>query len=97
MNSGTGAYVCSSRLGGQVELPPGGFLVEAPAFAAFHASSWAGRRYESSPLFTLRSLDQQPLSQSHRVRVYHAFGGNQISLGKITQAVKTEMVFDPNA
>jgi hypothetical protein len=97
VNSGAAAYVCSSRLGGQVELPPGGFLVESPAFVAFHASSWAGRRYDALPLFTLRSLDGQPLSESHRVRVYHAFGSNQISLGKITQAVKTEAVLDPNA
>ena len=97
VNSGAEAYVCSSRLGGQVELPPGGFLVESPTFVAFHASSWAGRRYDALPLFTLRSLDWQPLSESHRVRVYHAFGNNQISLGKITQAVKTEAVLDPNA
>jgi len=96
VNSGAAAYVCASSLGGQVELPPGGFLVESPAFVAFHASSWAGTRYESSPLFTLRSLDQEPLSQSHRVRVYHAFGSNQISLGKTSQVVKTEIVFDPN-
>ncbi|MGO9200597.1 MAG: DUF5696 domain-containing protein [Limisphaerales bacterium] len=96
VNSGTEAYVCSSRLGGRVELPPGGFLVESPAFVAFHASSWAGRRYESLPLFTLRSLDQQPLSQSHRVRVYHAFGSNEISLGNTPRVVKTEAVLDPN-
>ena len=96
VNSGAKAYVCASKLGGQVELPPGGFLVESPAFVAFHASSWAGRRYESLPLFTLRSLDQQPLSQSHRVRVYHAFGSNEISLGNTPRVVKTEAVLDPN-
>jgi hypothetical protein len=96
VNSGAGAYPCSSSLGGQVELPPGGFLVESPSFVAFHASSWAGTRYESPPLFTLRSLDQQPLSRSHRVRVYHAFGSSQISLGKTSQVVKTEMILDPN-
>ena len=96
VNAGAGAYLCSSRLGGQVELPPGGFLVESPTFVAFHASSWAGTRYESLPLFTLRSLDGQPLAQSHRVRVYHAFGSDRISLGKTAQVVKTELVFDPN-
>ena len=96
VNSGAEAYVCSSRLGGRVELPPGGFLVESPAFVAFYASSWAGRRYESLPLFTLRSLDQQPLSQSHRVRVYHAFGSNEISLGNTPRVVKGEVVLDPN-
>jgi hypothetical protein len=96
VNSGTGAYLCSSKLGGQVELPPGGFLVEAPRFVAFVASSWAGKRYDSSPLFTLRSLDGQPLSKSHRVRAYHGFGDNQIGLGKTPRVVEKELVFDPN-
>jgi hypothetical protein len=48
------------------------------------------------PLFTLRSLDRQPLSQSRRVRVYHAFGSDRISLGKTSQVVKKELVFDLN-
>jgi hypothetical protein len=96
VNASAGAYSCSSRLGGKVELPPGGFLVESPTFVAFHASSWAGTRYESLPLFTLRSLDRQPLARSHRVRAYHAFGSDRISLGKTAQVVKTELVFDPS-
>ncbi|MGO8676360.1 MAG: DUF5696 domain-containing protein [Limisphaerales bacterium] len=97
VNSGATAYLCASKLGGQVELPPGGFLVESPAFVAFHASNWAGARYESPPLFTLRSLDRQPLSKSHRVRVYHGFGGNRISLGNTPRVVKSETVLDPNS
>jgi hypothetical protein len=96
VNSGAAAYVCDSRLGGRVELPPGGFLVESPTFVAFHASTWAGRRYESLPLFTLRSLDGRPLAESHRVRVYHAFGGNEIVLGKAPRMVKRDVVLDPN-
>ena len=97
VNAGGTPYTCASKLGGQVALPPGGFLVESPTFVAFHASNWAGTQYDSPPLFTLRSLDQRPLSESRRIRVYHAFGSNQLSLGKTTHAVRTEAVLDPQA
>src|ERR1019366_6173756 len=33
-----------SKAGGDLDLPPYGFVVEGPAFAAFHAMAWAGHR-----------------------------------------------------
>ena len=87
-------YVCRSKLGGQVILPPFGFLAESPAFAAFHALSWKGTRYDSPVLFTLHSLDNQPLAHSRKVRVYHAFGDSKIRLGKATQTVPGEAVIE---
>jgi hypothetical protein len=90
INDSSNPFVCDSKLGGRVELPPFGFLVESPTFAAFHALTWNGLRYDSPPLFTLRSLDDRPLSTSRDIRVYHAFGDDQIRLGKLTRTVKTE-------
>ena len=44
-----------SRLGGSVMLPPWGFVVEGPKFAAFFARRWNGRDYPEGALFTLRA------------------------------------------
>ncbi len=82
--------VCRSRLGGEVTLPPYGFLVESRSFVAFHAASWAGLRYDTPPLFTLRSLDGKPLSSSRKVRVFHAFGNDQVRFRNATWTVRTE-------
>lgn len=49
----------------------------------------------SAPLFTLRSLDQRPLSRSRKVRVFHAFGNERIPLGGVTVSVTREAVLDP--
>ncbi len=90
INLGPEDYRHAARLGGDVNLPPFGFLVESPDFVAFHARSWGGRRYETPALFTLRSLDGRPLGQSQRVRVYHAFGDARIDRGGITETVDRE-------
>ena len=92
VNSGDSAHEYRSKLGQTVLLPRYGFCVESPTFVAFHASSWAGRRYDSSVLFTLRSLDGKPLGQSNRVRVYHGFGDDQIAFGGKVQSVPKEDV-----
>ena len=57
-----------------IELPRYGFLVASPTFCAFHATAFGGQRYAASALFTVRSLDGEPLSTSRRARVFHAFG-----------------------
>ena len=90
INEGGGPYVCQSSLGGRVELPPFGFLIESATFTAFYASSWNGLKYVSAPLFTLRSLDGQPLGQSRKVRVFHAFGSDQLRRGTETRTIRTE-------
>jgi Family of unknown function (DUF5696) len=80
VNGSDSDYTVDSALGGQVCLPPYGFLVEAEPFIAFHARSWGNRPFDGrSALFTLTSLDGSPLTQSRRVRVYHGFGDSQLA------------------
>jgi hypothetical protein len=93
VNAGQNPVRCTANDGSEVLLPQYGFLVEAPTFAAFCATSWGGVRYDAPALFTLRSLDDQPLSKSQKIRVYHALGSDQIHLGTSTRTVRTEEVF----
>jgi hypothetical protein len=95
VNSGDTPFTYTSRSAGTVELPPYGFIAESRAFVAFHALSYGGLRYTAPAMFTLRSLDNKPLSRSRQVRVYHAFGSDQIRLGKATLAVPRETVITP--
>lgn len=95
VNMGATDYRHASKLGGEVLLPPFGFVVEGPAFAAFHARSWSGLRYDDPPIFTLRSLDGQPLATSRRVRAFHAFGDARLSWRNQTHTVTRETVITP--
>jgi hypothetical protein len=95
VNTGDTAFTYTSHISGKVELPPYGFIAESRTFVAFHALSYGGLRYTAPVMFTLRSLDNRPLSRSRQVRVYHAFGSDQIRLGKATLAVLTEAVVAP--
>jgi len=95
VNASATNFVCSSKSGGQVTLPPFGFLIESATFVGFHALSWGDLRYNSPVMFTLRSLDNQPLSTSHQVRVFHAFGDEQIRFGHSTREVQREEILDP--
>lgn len=90
VNQGGTAYRHRCQLGGEVELPPYGFVVDSATFAAFHASRWGGLTYTNAPLFTLRSLDHQPLARSSRVRVYHGFGDPRLALAGTTRVVARE-------
>jgi hypothetical protein len=92
VNGGSTNYLCSSKLGGEVILPPFGFLAESPTFIAFHALRWNGLQYQSPALFTLRSLDKKPVSASRQLRVYHAFGDEQIRIGQQTRKVEREAI-----
>jgi len=71
VNFGQASYTAGSKLGQSVSLPTWGFLVEAPTFVAFHATSWAGRSYQQPVLFTIRLGD----SQAH---IFHGFGAAQL-------------------
>lgn len=98
VNFGDSDYLCNPGSSHPVSLPPLGFLVESPTFVAFYARNWHGLEYGTTPpLFTLRSLDQQPISKSHKVRIFHAFGDNRIELGKAPISVTREQIVDPNA
>ena len=92
VNLGSKDYRHQSKLGGEVLLPAGGFVVESPEFAAFHALNWAGLDYAEPPLFTLRSLDGRPLGQSGRVRVFHAFGDARLKLAGRLHSVARETI-----
>jgi len=58
-------------------------VVEAPRFAAFYARRWGGQGYPDGALFTLQSLDDQPLVSSRQVRVFHGFGPGHHSASMI--------------
>lgn len=92
VNAGSAPYSLKSRLGGECMLPPGGFLIEAPTFVAFHALSWNGLTYTDAPLVTLRSADGQPLARSRRVRVFHGFGDPRVRWAGGTLTVAKEEV-----
>ncbi len=95
VNMGDTDYACHSRVGGKLSLPPNGFLIDSPSFAAFYARDWNGRTYEVPTLFTLRSLDARPLDKSRKVRIYHGFGDDQIRVGKSLLHVQREEAVDP--
>ncbi|RME96169.1 MAG: hypothetical protein D6766_01385 [Verrucomicrobia bacterium] len=80
VNFGPAPWTVKSARGGRVVLPAMGLLIEAPTFAAFHATEWNGRRYEAPVLFTIRSRDGRPLDAAERVRVYHGFGDPRLRL-----------------
>ncbi|MDP6520737.1 MAG: DUF5696 domain-containing protein, partial [Planctomycetota bacterium] len=76
-------------------LPPFGFLVTSPTFIAFHATEFGGLAYPGGALFTLRSLDDQPLTTSKRLRVYHGFGPTEVRLPERVVTVEREAVIRP--
>ncbi len=94
VNGGDRDYRLTAKLGGEVVLPPFGFVVEGPTFVAFHARTWNGLTYDAPVLFTLRSLDGQPLSRSRRLRVFHAFGDARLKLGRQINRVERESVVE---
>jgi hypothetical protein len=102
VNMSSSDYTCASTLGGEVTVPPNGFLVESPLFIAFCALNWAGLNYDAPTLFTMRSLDGKPLGASRKVRIYHGFGNSDLQLGmglrpKTPLRVERETVLDPLA
>jgi hypothetical protein len=90
VNAGSSEHRRRSKLGGEVVLPPYGFLVESRDFVAFCSTSWNGVRYPTPALFTLRSLDGKPLEFSGKVRVYHGFGDPRIKVGANAAKVARE-------
>jgi hypothetical protein len=92
VNMGDASFQWKSKLGGAIELPAYGFLVESPEFVAFRAQTWSGRHYVVAPIFTLRSLDGNPLSQSRRVKVFHASGDAGLEFRGVRSVVREELL-----
>lgn len=86
-----------SETGGRTILPPWGFVVESPRFAAFYASFWNGREYDGGALFTARAADDKPLKDSAAIRVFHGFGPTTISWGGRVYEVKREETIQPGS
>jgi hypothetical protein len=93
VNEGEAKFSWHSKIGGDVLLPPYGFLIEAPSFAAFCALNWNGVNYGSPVMFTLRSTDGKSLGEKGgNCRVYHAFGDSRIKVGDQAYDIKRESV-----
>ncbi len=84
-----------SSLGGDVVLPPYGFIVEGPRFAAFHARRWNGQDYGRGALFTLRPMDGKDLADARRLRVFHGFGPAELRWKAEIYTVQREQVIRP--
>ena len=92
VNDGPTEARVESRLGGSVVLPPWGFVIEGPKFAAFFARRWNGRDYPDGALFTLQSVGDSALIQADRVRIFHGFGDPRIDWRGGTHEVRREEV-----
>ena len=92
VNASTQDITIQSGIGGEVVLPPYGFLIEAGDFMAFHARSWNGLAYAEPALFTLTSQDGQPLSDAGQVRIFHAFGDPRLAWRGATVEVAREVI-----
>ena len=92
VNFGTKEAQVESKLGGKVTLPPWGFVIEGPHFAAFHARRWNGQEYGKGALFTLRPMSNKNLKDANRIRIFHAFGPETIKWKDSLYKVQREMV-----
>jgi len=92
VNFGTKEAQVESTLGGKVTLPPWGFVIEGPRFAAFHARRWNGQEYGKGALFTLRAMGNKNMKEADRIRIFHAFGTETIKWKGGLYKVQREMV-----
>ena len=81
-----------SKFGGEVELPPDGFIIESPTFVAFHASSWNGLHYDAPVLFTLRTVNGEAFDHAKQLRIFHGFGDTRVRIGGSVERVEKEAV-----
>jgi hypothetical protein len=95
VNFGTTEAKFTSTLGGDVILPPWGFVVEGPRFAAFHASRWNEQEYGKGALFTLQAITNENLNEAHRIRIFHAFGPANIRWKEDVYKVEREQIIQP--
>ena len=95
VNFGTTEARVTSKLGGDVVLPPWGFVIEGPHFVAFHARRWGREEYGKGALFTLQAMDGKNLQEARRVRVFHAFGPANLRWRDDRYNVQREQVIQP--
>ena len=79
---------------GEALLGRCGFVVESPRFVAFFALRFGGVDYPQGACFTMRSLDGEPLFESRRMRVFHAFGEPTVRLWDGLRDVEREAVLE---
>ncbi len=91
MNFGAEPYRYSARQR-EIIIPQYGFVIDGPHFAAFHALKWGGLNYEQPVLFTLRSLDGEPLERSRRVRVFPGFGEPRLNFRGVVRSIAKEEI-----
>jgi sugar phosphate isomerase/epimerase len=92
VNFGDADATVDSELGGSVILPPYGFVVEGPRFAAFFAKRWKGRDYDRGALFTFRPEQGDILATAHAARIFHGFGDPRVEWDGTTCEVRTAAV-----
>ncbi len=92
VNEQPGDATVDTRFGRSVLLPPWGFVIESPKFAALFAKRWNGRDYPEGALFTLRAEAGPDLLHADRVRIFHGFGDPRIHWGQSVHSVPREKV-----
>jgi hypothetical protein len=95
VNFGTTEARIKSELGADVVLPRWGFLIDGPRYTAFYALRWNKQEYENGALFTLQPQDDNNLKNSHRIRVFHAFGPQNLRWKNVIYQIKREEVIQP--
>jgi hypothetical protein len=92
VNFGTEKARVRSELGADVILPRWGFVIDGPHFAAFYALRWNKQEYDNGALFTLQTKDDKDLKNSQRIRVFHAFGPENLRWKNNIYKIKREHV-----
>jgi hypothetical protein len=92
VNFGTEKARVRSELGADVVLPRWGFVIDGPHFAAFYALRWNKQEYDNGALFTLQTKDDKDLKNSQRIRVFHAFGPENLRWKNNIYKIKREHV-----
>jgi len=90
VNFGSADAEAALPLGGKVLLPPFGFAIEGPRFAAFCAKRWGGRDYPDVALFAIRPVGDEPIAKAARVRIFHGYGDPSIPWAGRTHEVRRE-------
>jgi len=78
VNGSDKEFTVTSTSGTQAVLPPYGFLIEAGTFTAFIVTALGNKTCDGPTLFTITSLDGQPVETAKRFRIFHGFGDSQL-------------------
>ena len=95
VNFGAVEASVQSALWGDVRLPPWGFVIDGPRYAACYATRAAGRDYPDGTLFTLQALDGSDLTRATKLRVFHGFGDQQLTWRNKAYQIPREEVITP--